>query len=375
MHDFDIDAERIKLERLLGASEGSLAYLSTTHSSLVRAFREDFSDALYRRHQDNYARLAKLSRVLPVGVSAKLAETVLGAVLGAGVAGEMDPDRAGKLAGKLSAAFLAKLSVHLEPHRATKIIGKIPQAVIVAVAQELARKEEYITLARFVTAIDSQTLHAVMDAIPSADALLRVGIFVEQRESLSDLLEQLSDQRRQDILAAATKAKLWPQMLVLMTHLNDKMKGIMGDAVVALGDDLMAFILETCREHKLWEPLILTVANMSADNRRLVLALPLLHDMEMLKSLLDDIHNENLWPLFAHLWTDASEQTLTCSFEVLADNGEWLAGLLRAATDAGLQGELKKELQRLPSPLYERLALAAKASCGDELAALMTTVD
>lgn len=373
MHDFDIDAERIKLERLLGADEGSLAYLNSTHSSVVRAFREDFSDALYRRHQDNYARLAKLSRVLPVGASAKLAETVLGSVLGAGVAGEMDPDRAGKLAGKLSAAFLAKLSVHLEPHRAAKIIGKIPQDVIVAVAQELVGKEEYITLARFVTAIDSQTLRAVMDAIPSADAMLRVGIFVEQRESLSDLLEQLSDQRRQDVLAAATEANLWPQMLVLLTHLNDKMKGVMGDAVVALGNDLMALILETCLEHKLWEPLILTVANMSVDNRRLVLSLPLLHDKKMLASLLDDIHNENLWSLFAHLWTDASEQTLICSFEALAENGEWLAGLFSAAKEAGSQDELKAELQRLPADLIERLQSTAKDSSAEEFAALMAS--
>lgn len=373
MHDFDIDAERIKLERLLGVDEDSLAFLNTTHSSVVRAFREDFSDALYRRHQDNYARLAKLSRVLPVGVSAKLAETVLGAVLGSGVAGEMDPDRAGKLAGKLSVTFLAKLSVHLEPHRARKIIGKIPEAVIVAVAQELVRKEEYITLARFVTAVDSQMLRAVMDAISSADALLRVGIFVEQRDRLNDLLESLSDQRRRDVLAAATTANLWPQMLVLMTHLSDKMKGIMGDAAASLGDDLMALILETCRAQKLWEPLILTVANMSTENRRLVLALPLLHDMEILTSLLDDIHGENLWPLFAHLWTDASEQTLICSFEVLAENGEWLAGLVRAAMEADLQGDIKKELQRLPVPLIERLEAAAKGSCAKELAALIAS--
>jgi hypothetical protein len=373
MHDFDIDAERIKLERLLGADEGSLAYLNSTHSSVVRAFREDFSDALYRRHQDNYARLAKLSRVLPVGASAKLAETVLGSVLGAGVAGEMDPDRAGKLAGKLSAAFLAKLSVHLEPHRASKIIGKIPQAVIVAVAQELVKKKEYITLARFVTAIDSQTLRAVMDAIPSSDALLRVGIFVEQRENLSDLLEQLSDQRRSEILAAATAADLWPQMLVLLTHLNDKMKGVMGDAVVALGADLMALILETCREHKLWEPLILTVANMSVQNRRSVLALSMLHDAEMLTSLFDDIHGESLWPLFARLWTDASEQTLSASFNVLAENGEWLAGLLRAAMSAGLQEEARQELNGLPAPLLARLEAVAKEYCAEDFAALMTT--
>lgn len=374
MHDFDIDAERIKLERLLGADEGSLAYLNSTHSSVVRAFREDFSDALYRRHQDNYARLAKLSRVLPVGASAKLAETVLGSVLGAGVAGEMDPDRAGKLAGKLSATFLAKLSVHLEPHRAAKIIGKIPQDVIVAVAQELVDKEEYITLARFVTAIDSQTLRAVMDAIPSADALLRVGIFVEQRESLSDLLEQLSEQRRSEILTAATAANLWPQMLVLLTHLNDKMKGVMGDAVVALGAGLMALILETCREHKLWEPLILTVANMSGENRRLVLALPLLHDTEMLRSLLEDIHSESLWSLFAHLWTDASEQTLNLSFEVLVTNAEWLAGLLRAVTEVGLEKDVRQELQSLPAPLLERLEAVAKEFCAQDFSALMATV-
>lgn len=370
MHDFDFDAERIKLERLLGADEGSLAFLDSTHSTVVRAFREDFSDALYRRHQDNYARLAKLSRVLPVGVSAKLAETVLGAVLGAGVAGEMDPERAGKLAGKLSASFLAKLSVHLEPHRAGKIIGKIPQDIIVRVAQELVKRDEHITLARFVTAIDAQTLHAVMENITSDDALLRVGIFVEQRDSLSALLEQLSSERRVAILSAATEAQLWPQMLVLLTHLNDKMKGVMGDAVVSLGEDLMALILDTCRDHKLWEPLIMAVANMSAENRRHVLAMPSLQDSALLASMLEDIHGENDWPLFAHLWEDASAEVLTSTFSLLADNGEWLAGLLRATIAEGLQEGLRDELQRLPEALRERVAVTANQNCASEFAML-----
>ena len=371
MHDFDIDAERIKLERLLNVEDGALAFISSMHSSRVRAFREHVSDLIYQRHQDNYARLARLSRVLPTGASAKLAETVLGSVLGAGVAGEMDPERAGKLASKLSPRFLAKLSIHLEPHRATRIIGEIPVQVLVDVARELVAREEFITLARFVTAVDSNTLKAVMDAIDSADALLRVGIFVEARDRLDALLEQLSDERRRDVLQAATDADMWPQTMVLMTHLSDRMKGVMGDVTVSLGDDLMTKVIDIAHDHNLWEPLLLSVANMQPENRRKALSLAPLHDADTVQGLLQEIDNEHLWALLTHLWLDADDETLACAISVLIGRHDWIADLLREAHASGRAAELKQVLARLPASLAQSFADIAGRECSDDFAAVM----
>lgn len=371
MHDFDFDAERIKLERLLSVDEGALAFLSGTHSSELRYLREDLSACLYRRHQDNYARLARLSRVLPSGASAKLAETVLGSVLGAGVAGEMDADRVAKLVGKLSPKFLAKLSIHLEPQRATGIIKVVPEDVIIAIAKQLVEREEFITLARFVTAIEPQVLNRVMDNIDDDVALLRVGIFVEQRHRLDELLEQLSQQRREAVLRAATQTGLWPQTLVLMTHLSDRMKGLMGDAAVAMGEAQLEQVIETSRAHNLWEPLVMTLAHMHEDNRRQVLSMPMLQDAQTVASMLQEMDAEHMWALLAKIWLDAPQQTLCAAFNVIVTHDDWLADLLRETHAAGREQQLRTVIERLPPELQQQLRQASQQRSADDYAAVM----
>ena len=371
MHDFDFDAERLKLERVLSLGEGELGFLSSLHSTQLRQLREEISEKLHARHQDSFSRLARLSRVLPIGASAKLAETVLGSMLGAGVAGEMDPDRAAKLSGKLSPAFLAKLCVHLEPHRAAAIIREVPDDIVVAIARELIAKQEFITLARFVTQFDQAVLSRVMDAIQDDEALLRIGIFVEQRDALNDLVAPLSEARRQAVLKTATDADLWPQTLVLLTHLSDAMKGAMGDAAVAMGKAQIAQVIEVTRDHNLWEPLIITIANMREENRRQVLAQPLLQDKDTVAALLRDIDSEHLWTLLAKVWLDAPEQTLACAFEVILAHRHWLADLMRETHAAGRADQLRSVIERLPASLREQVEVSASEFAPDDFAAVM----
>ena len=370
MHDSDLDAERIKLARLLNVEEGELSFLTSAHSSQLRQLREGLSDTFYRRHQENYARLAKLSRVLPLGASAKLAETVMGTVLGAGVSGEMDPERAARLAEKLSPKFLARLCIHMEPRRANNIITEIPKAVVVNVARELVAMGEYITLARFVTAISADTLHAVIEGVNDNAALLRVGIFVEERDTLSRLLEQVSDLRRRALLQAATDGDLWPQTLVLLTHLSDKMKGVMGDVTVSLGETVMATVAKVTREHSLWEPWMLSVANMQASNRQQVMAMPALLDDGLLNDWLAENDSERLWALTLRLWQDAPAALLDKCFAKLAQQPASLAGLLQEVHVAGLGGGLKGLLERLSPEVRAQFEQVAQRDHADDFAAV-----
>lgn len=370
MHDFDLDAERIKLARLLNVEDEALDFLVSAHSSQVRGFREALSDALYRRHQENYARLAKLSRVLPLGASAKLAETVMGTVLGAGVAGEMDPERSARLAEKLSPKFLARLCIHMEPRRANNIIREIPKNIVVQVARELVAMNEHITLARFVTAIDQDVLHAVIEGVNDNASLLRVGIFVEERDALSRLLEQLSDLRRRAVLQSATEQNLWPQTLVLLTHLSDKVKGLMGDVTVSLGNEVMTTVLQVTREHNLWEPWMLSVANMQPENRERVMAMPALIDEGLLNDWLAESENERLWALVLRLWQEAPAAQLDAAFAALVKHPAWLAGLLQEAHVAGLGSTVKALLGKLSRDVREQFEVIAQRDHADDFAAV-----
>src|SRR5690606_41400517 len=84
-----------------------------------------------------------------------------------------------------------------------------------------------------------------------------------------------------------TDGALWPQTLVLLTHLSDKMKGVMGDVTVSLGETVMAKVAPVTREHSLWEPWMLSVAHMQASNRQQVMAMSALLDDGLLTDWLE----------------------------------------------------------------------------------------
>jgi hypothetical protein len=148
--NYGAEAEILKLARVLGVEPERLAYLARVDADDLQAFREQVTDTLFDANAAALQRMALAARVVPVGVLAKIAEKVFGPLLCARIAGLVDVARGVDVAKRLGTRFLAEVAAELDPRRADAIITRIPLDTVLAVAGELARKQDWITLGRFV---------------------------------------------------------------------------------------------------------------------------------------------------------------------------------------------------------------------------------
>ncbi|MGB1278124.1 MAG: hypothetical protein ACPG77_20425, partial [Nannocystaceae bacterium] len=327
----------------------------------ICSLREHVEDGLYNRHSDSYARLAKLSKLLTAGLAAKLAQNTLGAELAAGVTCAMEPHRAVKLSRKLAPSFLAELSSHLSPTRAQPVLAALDPEVLVAVAQALLDQQAYLTLAQFVASIDESTLVAVIELIQDDAALLEIGLLIERRDRLDDILELLPEARRRGMLLAADRENAWPQTLALLGHLAKRVKGMMGDTIVDLGEEVFERVVVATRGHDLWQPLLQTICHMKPTNRRTALAHSRLGDPQALRELVAAVAEHKLWNLLVQTWEVTPASSVVMVFESMLEHPSYLAHLFtEAQQNDDSTAQLHAAVSSLPPPLRAAVAEAGQ---------------
>jgi hypothetical protein len=250
-------AEIIKLARLLGTPPEQLDYLDKLDTLAIRRVREQATAALFDPDRKMFQRVATASRLMPAAVTALIAEKALGPLLCARVTGLMAPDRAVDISSKLKTGFLADLCLELDPRSAREVLEAMPVPRIVEVGQELARRKEYITMARFVDSLGDEAIRAVMNALRDDEALLRIGFFVEDSGRLSAIIDLLQDPRLRNIVgvAVAGDAALWPEALALINSVEPPQRRRMAALAAGLDDAAVARMLQGTDTHGLWTEL------------------------------------------------------------------------------------------------------------------------
>ena len=304
MH-IETQAELLKLSRLLETDETDMAFLEGQDLTSLAAFRTRISSFFYQQHQDSYQRLAGISKLVPTGASAKLATTVLGSVLAAGIASELPADRAIKLADKLPNDFLAKLCIHLEPTYSRALLAAMPDKIVATVAKSLLAMNEHITLARFVNVIQPSALKAVTASVEDGEAMVKISLYLEDKSTLNTLLGLLSETQQRATLKAATDHELWPAVLSLNGHLNTQLRGQMGNLVAEQGETVLSHIIDVASEQRLWTNLLQAVNAMDNAHQQTVVNVPKLREDTIIESLITTVAEENSWdellPLFSLL--------------------------------------------------------------------------
>jgi len=272
MSTLEARAEAVKLARLLALAPEAVAYTESQPAAQTRAFREALTKALFDQHRGGFQRLAGLAKLLPASLTAKLAEKALGATVSGRVASEMEPGRAVEIAKNLPAPFLADLTVQLDPKRAAAVVARMPVDIVLKAALELLRRQDYITMARFVDVLDETALKAVMEAMPSDEALLRVGFFVENPDRLETLAGLLPEKRLLGTLRVAQTGNLWSEALALIAHIGPALQGRYGDLLAAEPPAMLDSLLAAARQHGFWTTLLLPFLHMRADNQKKLVA-------------------------------------------------------------------------------------------------------
>ncbi|WP_158886344.1 hypothetical protein [Amycolatopsis anabasis] len=215
----DSHAEVLKLARLLGTQPERLAYLEDRTPEDLRRLRDQVTDFLFDANLGALRRMAAASGLLPSAVLAKIAERTFGPLLCARIAGLVDVSRGVDVAKRLSPAFLADVAAELDPRRAAGIIARIPAPTVVAVARELVRREDWITIGRFVGHLPDRTVLAALEVIDDA-ALLRTAFVLDDKDRIDHVLGLLPGDRVDGVMRVAGERDLWPAALDLLEHVG-----------------------------------------------------------------------------------------------------------------------------------------------------------
>jgi hypothetical protein len=207
----------LKLARVLGAEPARFGYLERVDPRDLRRLREQVTDVLFDADVAALQRMASASKLLPGAVLAKIAQRVFGPLLCARVAGLLDPARGIDVAKRLPSDFLADVAIELDPRRANQIIAGIPVETIAAITAELCRREDWITIGRFVDQLPDEAVSASLRVMTDA-ALLQVLFLLDDKTRIDHILELLPSSRFESLMPTAAEHDLWPAALDLLAH-------------------------------------------------------------------------------------------------------------------------------------------------------------
>ncbi|MGH2868079.1 MAG: hypothetical protein ACRDNK_11010 [Solirubrobacteraceae bacterium] len=248
-------AEILKLVRILEREPDELAYLEAVSLDDLRALRELTTDVLWSANSGTLNRLAAASKLLPVGLTATIAQRAFGPLLAARMTGLLEPSRAVEIAAKLPIGFLTDVAIELDPRRASSVLGLVAPQQVEAITRELVRRREHVAMGRFVGHLSDAALRAAL-AVMDDETLLQVGFVLEDKDRLERLVSLLPKPRVTGIILAAAHANLWLEALDLLGHLSPPRQNDIVAGAPELDHAALEDIVSAVVEHELWAEVV-----------------------------------------------------------------------------------------------------------------------
>lgn len=341
-------AEVLKMARVLDVDVGALAMLAGADAMSIRQLRQQVVNNNSVWEAPIFKRIVIASRLLPVPALALIAEKVMGSLITARIAGQMDVERGVGIASRLQIGFLADVCLHLDPIQACALIQAIPQGRIVPVALELAAREEYVAMGRFVDVLSEASIMAIVDVLDDVQ-LLRTAFFVENKQRLDSIVEHFLPERLISIIhCAASAADLWPEALGLMRHLNPMLRGRLANLAASLDLQVLSSMLDSVSAHKLWSDVLPIIADMSEESKSRFANLPGVQQVDVLLDIINFTSAERCWPdvlPLIRLMDDAGKEQCATVVEYL--DGEQLLSLAQTASDNDLWSDVLDIVRRM----------------------------
>jgi hypothetical protein len=294
--DLATQAELVKLARALDTTLDAVSFARSLDHNDIRRLRERVLDALYEEHLAAFRRIAKITQLLPVPLNVRITLRAFPPLLAARIAGEMAPDRAAELANRMPVEYLADGCVHLDPRRIAPLISRIHPARVVAVAQELVARGDYVTLGRLLDASTERIVRDVAAGV-SDEALLRIACYAESDAQLTMAVAALPPWRLRGVVACALTGPhdLRSSGLALIGRLaDDRLRGRLAEYAAESDDDALTRLLRTAIDDGAVPELLTAVAAMGEQAQRRVFALPVLTDPDVLAQLIEAVTSHSL---------------------------------------------------------------------------------
>jgi len=219
MRVLDHEQQIRRIARLLGVEPQAIQGFDTVPVAELRLLHDQIAESLFVVHEESFARVAGVSKVIPGAVAGKLAERFLQPALAARAAVMLDPAKASDLVNKVSVSYLADVAVSLDPVRGQSVIRAIPPARVAEVARELFKRDELAAMAEFAGTVEKAALDAALQVATPAQ-LVRVAPLLVWNDNIEEIIDELSDDRLDAILHAVADDSLWVQASVLLRRLR-----------------------------------------------------------------------------------------------------------------------------------------------------------
>ena len=314
-----IQAELVKLARVLQTEISELEHLDYLEAERLRTLREGITEALFEKFRSTFTGFARLSSMLPLAISARISERVLGPTLSGRIAGEMPPEKAIDLAARLSDSFLADTCLHIDPVRAKPIIAGFPVDRAIAITRLLLERGEMITMGRFVDVLPQQTLFAATDAIEDESDLLKIGFFVENSAQLDRVIEHLDTRRREAIVTAAAAEGLWPEVIATLLRIGQTSRLAMAELAMAQEAAILDSLIRAATEDDLWPALLQIADEMPSSVIGTLAHEPAFAEAAVVRSVIDSVIANDLWDRFRNQTPSMGAPRLARVLEVAAD--------------------------------------------------------
>ena len=360
-------AEVIKLGRALGCDPGELAFLECHPAEELAELRRAAAHALQEEHAPALERAVSASRVLPVALTARISEQMLDPALAARMATQMPPDRAAKVVDHLSVEYLADVAQILDPAGARDIVARMSEELILAVADVLLDRDEYLSLARFVDVASDRVVAEVLDRI-TEEQLLHLALGLESTARLDEIMADLDTERVAGTVRAAVTAGLPLEALTLTAEVDRGNLVRLASAVADLDDAALTQIVRATTDEAAWGDALRLVAAMEPDQQRRMLGLPITRETDVLAAIVAATHDQDLWTQLVGLLElmDRPHLELLAEVELLYDPAVARA-VVHASASVRHWGPLLRIAEELEEPFRDRVAEVLAHLDPDEL--------
>lgn len=313
-------AETLKLARFLDVEPAALSLLEPVSATDIRLLREQATRAFFANDDAFFKRVVAASHLLPIPLLALVAEKVLGPLLAARIAGQMDVKRGVGIASRLPDVFLADTCLSLDPTHTRDLIRAIPIPSIVAVAGVLSARREHVTMGRFVDILDNDAIAAVIEGLDNED-LLRTAFFAENKQRLDAIVGMLTEQRLVALICTASSdADLWPETLGLLEHLSPPVRGRLADLAAQQDEAVLTSMVVSVNAHGLWGDVLPLLVDMAEVSRARFANLPAVQQPDMLAAVLQAASADKVWDALLpmiHLMDEGSRNRCAAAAEGL----------------------------------------------------------
>ena len=214
-------AELQKLLHLLQAEKDTnLSFLNKLTKEEIQLLRLKIVDISQFTQTDIWSRLTGVSKFFPNYMNAKVAETVLGALITANMSYYMPEKDAVSIMKYMSNSFLCNVSDFLIPEKAQKLISHIPIDLLKKITTELIKQKKYVTAAGFVDVLEMTRLLELSKVIYKEDDLIHIATYAGNKAYIAKIVEGFDDNRIGKIITYAYSNQLHENILNIFVHLS-----------------------------------------------------------------------------------------------------------------------------------------------------------